>query len=229
MKDFKSMPARKVISVTLAVIVYAVSTGGYHTEAQTAAVVYHSISPILGASECSSKPTNNDNPAPKPTKAITLGASFPDITIVTIEETGFTPLDISLPLYLQEHTWLMCKKHPTALSQKEFYDLVLRVMWQESSHRVNIPDNHNTNGSVDRGLMQINSINWNRMLRDYGLDINDTRQNIEAGVLILSQLINRHPLEHALTAYNMGEYGALRVSGQSRYSARVLSASRFVE
>jgi hypothetical protein len=45
------------------------------------------------------------------------------------------------------------------------------VIWGESAGIPDVPDNVNTDGSHDRGLCQINEINWNWLCEDYGLDV----------------------------------------------------------
>jgi len=128
----------------------------------------------------------------------------------------FEPLDVPLPDDFQLLVWELCGDYETFLSQQEFFELILRLMWSESSHRVNPPDNSNGNGSTDRGPMQINSINWGWLYDDHGLDINCPADNIEAGILILAGHLNRYQcVEHALTAYVNGSTGAARMGGQS--------------
>lgn len=56
------------------------------------------------------------------------------------------------------------------------------------------------------GVMQINSINY-EMLKTH-LSINnlmDARENIKSGCFILSELLEKYPLERALVCYNCGE------------------------
>lgn len=58
------------------------------------------------------------------------------------------------------------------------------------------------------GLMQIAPVNYDR-LRKLGMDPETKLGNIEAGVYMLSELLNRYGDEHlALMAYNCGESGA---------------------
>lgn len=140
-------------------------------------------------------------------------------------EPAFEKLDIALPVELQEHTWEMCQKYPTPLSDKEFYQLILRVMWHESRYIPDVADNLNRNGTLDRGLMQINSCNWKRLRQNYGLDVSDPQQNIEAGVLMLSNLLEEYPVEHALTAYALGEAGAANTGGSCEFSDTIMTMS----
>ena len=51
------------------------------------------------------------------------------------------------------------------------------------------------------------------MLADYGLDITEPRDNIEAAAIILSGLLERHPLRDALAAYAAGEAGMKEGNG----------------
>lgn len=85
------------------------------------------------------------------------------------------------------------------------YEVVLAVMESESLFNADIRDNVNRDGSRDRGLMQINECNWSWLREEYGLDINDPADNIEAGILLLAMLQEKHGGEElALVAYQCG-------------------------
>lgn len=120
---------------------------------------------------------------------------------------GFIEYDIDLPQDMQMHSF--------ALSQKYNVDveLVYAIMWHESRFIWDVPDNVNTNGTHDRGLMQINEVNWN-WLAKIGLDVNDPYDNIECGVYMLSYLMNKYDTTHALMAYQCGEGGMKRLAGK---------------
>lgn len=132
----------------------------------------------------------------------------------------FQARNIPLSADLQEYTWNLCQEYDVP------FEVVLAVMEQESNFNVHVRDNVNYNGTRDRGLMQINSVNWS-WLQAEGLDVNDTKQNIEAGVLILSRFIEKYPLEQSLVAYQCGE-GRMKQKGltSTGYSAKMLARSQ---
>jgi soluble lytic murein transglycosylase-like protein len=89
--------------------------------------------------------------------------------------------------------------------------------------------NHNKNGSHDKGLMQINSCNFDWLRKELGItDFYDPRQNIQCGCYILGLLSQKYSNVHrVLMSYNMGEKRTreLRQQGiySSRYSRKVIS------
>lgn len=89
--------------------------------------------------------------------------------------------------------------------------LVLAVIEQESGWNVNAI-NHNSNGTTDEGLGQINSGTWPSLAKALNLtDPMDPRQNIKATVYYLSYLSRQYTSTAAiLTSYNRGEEGLHR-------------------
>jgi soluble lytic murein transglycosylase-like protein len=84
-------------------------------------------------------------------------------------------------------------------------DLVRAVICAESDGVVRAY-NENGNGSTDRGLMQINSCNYEWLEDELGItDWYDPKQNIQAGTYMLSLLSVKYgDLHKVLMAYNMG-------------------------
>ena len=94
------------------------------------------------------------------------------------------------------------------------YELVLALMWRESSFRVEAIG-VNRNGTRDSGLLQINDVNRGWLRERYGIyNLMDPFQNIDAGTMILADLLSRYPEHQALVAYQFGEGGMLRMVGQ---------------
>lgn len=99
------------------------------------------------------------------------------------------------------------------------YELVLAIIIHES-----ICDPDAISDTGDYGLMQINQINHEWLAEEYGLtDMLDPRQNIIAGITILSQLSRFDDgtdagLHKVLMAYNMGPTGASKVWATGTYS-----------
>lgn len=96
--------------------------------------------------------------------------------------------------------------------------LVLAIARHESGMRPNAV-NHNPNGSLDLGLMQVNS-RWIPALRGYGIDarmLMDPCVNSYVGVWILKQAIARY----GATWQAVGAYNAASPAKQQRYIARI--------
>lgn len=123
-----------------------------------------------------------------------------------LESVQKTPnRNIPLPIELQEHTEMMCEEYNLDP------EILYAVMWHESRMIVNIPDNINSNGTRDRGLCQINEINWN-WLSDEGLDVSIPEDNIEAACVILSMQAEKYGLDNGIRAYAVGA-GGMRNGG----------------
>ena len=105
--------------------------------------------------------------------------------------------------------------------------IALAVMDHESSGQWTATG-HNPDGSVDAGLMQINSRNWSH----YGLNGNpyDPAGNIQGGLTILAGYLSKHPDDVAagLEAYNAGtaERGQRYDPG---YASAVLADAKAIE
>ena len=83
-------------------------------------------------------------------------------------------------------------------------------------------------GTGDYGLMQINSIN-HEWLSEIGFDVMTYDGNIEAGIYIISQHLNKYGKpELALMAYNSGPTGVQKLwdagTFQTDYSRKVMAA-----
>lgn len=111
--------------------------------------------------------------------------------------------NVALSKELQRYTYDLCVEY----SIEEYYALVLAVMWHESVFDAKVISQTN-----DYGLMQINKINHALLSEKLGItDFLNEKQNIEAGIYILSNLILKYEdVDKALMAYNMGESGAKR-------------------
>ncbi len=109
----------------------------------------------------------------------------------------------------------MCEKYNVPFA------LALAVAEQESKF-----DPEAASNTGDYGIMQINTVNYD-WLRERGIEPLEPKGNVEAGILILSDAINKHKDYHlALMAYNCGDTGAKRlwVQGKLRsdYSVSVM-------
>lgn len=111
--------------------------------------------------------------------------------------------EIPLGKELQEYTYDLCVENDVD------YELVLAVMWRESRFKLDATG-YNDNGTQDSGVMQINDCNKEWIADELNVtDLYDPRQNILAGVTMLSDLIGTYGEHDGLTAYGAGEAGML--------------------
>ena len=113
---------------------------------------------------------------------------------------------VPLPVELQEYLWTKCKK--ATGDYKNYYAFCLGVMEHESSFRPSAT-HHNSNGSTDRGIMQINSSNIGKMRRAGFIscveDLYDAYKCIDCGTHMLNNYISMFGVsESAYYAYNTG-------------------------
>lgn len=112
---------------------------------------------------------------------------------------------------LQIYTYKQCVDNDC----EDYYELVLAIMWHESNFdpaAISITD--------DYGIMQINQINHSSLSKALGVtNFLDAKQNIKAGVYLLSNLLHKYGTESAaLMAYNLGESGAAALWKTGIYS-----------
>jgi len=119
----------------------------------------------------------------------------------------------SLPLdeELQQYTYEQCVDN----NCDDYYEMVLAIMWQESNFNAAA-----VSPTDDYGLMQINKVNHKWLSAELGItDFLDAKQNIKAGVHLLSKLVGKYKDPHAvLMAYNLGEGGAAAKWRQGIYN-----------
>ena len=128
-------------------------------------------------------------------------------------EPEFQPEIYNIPLAddLQLYTYNLCEEYGITLH----YPLVLAVMGHESRYDEKVISRTN-----DYGLMQINKVNHNWLREKLSItDFLDAKQNIHAGVYMLSTYLNKYDtVNEALMAYNMGEGGARKQWAAGKYS-----------
>lgn len=129
--------------------------------------------------------------------------------------------DIPMPLEHQVYIYQLCEEKGIE------YELILGMIQLESNFDANLVC-HNSNKSVDRGYMQINSCREKELKNQGYTDLLDPYQNLEIGINIIADLLNRYEDEHiALSCYNKGENGfkknyADKGVYQTAYSQRVI-------
>lgn len=121
--------------------------------------------------------------------------------------------DVGLDQGIQEYIFQQATEHGVD------YELVLSIIIKESACDIKA-----VSATGDYGLMQINQINHGWLAKKYGLtDMFDPRQNITAGIMILSELAvyddgTEAGLHKVLMAYNMGPTGASNAWADGTYS-----------
>lgn len=129
---------------------------------------------------------------------------------------------VPLPTDVQEYIWNHCKK--VTGDYKNYYAFILGAIQLESEFK-RTAIHHNSNGSTDRGLMQINSCNIKECKRA-GLitctdDLWDIYKNIDCGFHEMNDYIRKFGVcESAYFAYNTG-----RTSGGSNKNSRVVMSN----
>ena len=126
---------------------------------------------------------------------------------------------VRLPVEVQEYIWNKCKK--VTGDYKNYYAFILGAIELESDFK-RTAIHYNDNGSVDRGLMQINSCNIKSCKRA-GLisctdDLWDIYKNIDCGFHEMNDYVKKFGVcESAYYAYNTG-----RQNGGSNKNSRVV-------
>lgn len=117
--------------------------------------------------------------------------------------------DVPLSFDLQDYLFSEC------LSKKVSVDLVLALIDVESAFNPNRISKTN-----DYGLMQINICHKDFLRNTLQVtDLLDEKQNIKAGVYMLSGIVNKYgDVNQALMVYNRGEAGAKKLWNSGVYS-----------
>ncbi len=122
-------------------------------------------------------------------------------------ESHYIIYDVPLSEELQHYTQDVCEEYGVS------YPLVLAVIEKESMF-----DTDAVSQTHDYGLMQINQMNHEWLAGVLGItDWLDPKQNILAGVYVLSQYDYEHP-HQVLMSYNCGPTGAKNLWADGVYS-----------
>lgn len=146
---------------------------------------------------------NGESPAPQEEPVFDRGAAGERSSAKEASQSeGFVyTAEIPLSYELQRYTYTLC-------AEKDLeYELILALMWRESGFQVDAVG-HNTNGTKDSGIMQINDVNKSWLREEHGIvDLMDPIQNIDAGTTILKIFTEKYGQHGALMAYQYGEAG----------------------
>jgi len=119
------------------------------------------------------------------------------------------PLNYKLQIHLKNE----CEKYGVDINE------AIAIMTVENPTFNPKLTNKNSNGTVDTGLLQINSCHANNF-NDMGFtDMKDPYQNISYGVYFIS-ILNKYEGEMKYMAYNMGEGGMQKAVSRGIYSTR---------
>ncbi len=122
----------------------------------------------------------------------------------------------------QDYTYEMCEKYGI----KQYYGVILTQMYCESSYNQNA-----VSRSSSYGLMQIHSSNFSKLKSSLGLtNIKDPLQNIEAGVYMMADYVEKYgDIQTALVCYHRGEGAAKKGMRSDSYSSRIVTLSSGLE
>jgi len=161
--------------------------------------------------------------------AVTEVDKHPVVTEVTRTSSPLPLLEVSMPEPVE--TYILSD---AIVSDGRLLSYELQTVMQEYCTEYNVPyalalavaereSNFNPDaksGTNDYGLMQINKIN-HKQLKELGIDPLTHKGNIHAGILMLSQKLERYgDYELALMAYNCGDTGAKRLWDAGTYSTK---------
>lgn len=145
----------------------------------------------------------------------------PETTAPEETKVPYVYYDIPLDDGMQEYIQDVCRDYGF-----DRYDIVVALIEKESTYRETV-----ISSTDDYGYMQINKINHEWLSEEFGItDFLDGKQNILAGVHILSSLYEKYgDVELALMAYNCGERGAKELWMQdifrTKYTQAVIEAA----
>ena len=137
-----------------------------------------------------------------------------------IPEKQMPKYDIPLDVEIQEYLYNKCVEHNVP------YELALAIIKNESDFNPK-ETNKNEDGSIDRGIMQINSVHIKEFKKQGLSDMFNPYENINFGIILLANLCSLYEDEHRiLMAYNFGIGGEKKVASRgitsSIYSRKVI-------
>lgn len=141
--------------------------------------------------------------------------------VSTTEQSQIPKYNVPLSLDLQKYIYKL------SVSKGLPYEMTLAVIKTESNFNSKLT-HRNSNGTIDKGLFQINSVH-KKWCKELGVtDLYNPYQNAKIGIELLSSIYKKYPNMHkALMVYNMGLNGAKRNwktgRGSTNYSRKVIN------
>lgn len=125
-----------------------------------------------------------------------------EVLTIEVETEEFAPYEfISLRDELQIYMETLCADMDLD------YFLCAALMESESTFREDVT----SKDGKDIGLFQIRASVWEKHFKERGLDIYDSKDNIECGLIIIKDLLDKYPVETALQCYKCGETKGLQL------------------
>lgn len=154
-----------------------------------------------------------------PTKTVTVTETIevPTVGNELVDTTNVFLFDIPLSDSLQRYIYEICADEKVPVT------LAIAMIEHESGFNPEV-----ISATDDYGLMQINSINHERLEEKYRTaDMLNPYQNVFCGISIIGDYIEKYEdYGKALMAYNMGEYGAKKAwengVSSTQYSEKIL-------
>lgn len=184
----------------------AIRIGAYATTAASIVLMTCAFA-SNGAKKIEARAVVLDEPAIAASTVQTEETAEPEAT-EKVEESSYIIYDVPLSEELQEYTQDVCEEYEVS------YPLVVAIMQKESHF-----DEDAISATKDYGIMQINSGNHEWLEEMLGItDWFDPKQNILAGVYILSQFNGYEDVHQILMSYNCGPTGAKNLWADGIYS-----------
>lgn len=140
-------------------------------------------------------------------QAVPIPSPMDPVSVEPENESRYVIYDIQIPEDLQHYTQDVCEEYGVS------YPLVIAIMKKESEF---LPDA--VSATNDYGIMQINGGNHEWLEKTLGVtDWFDPRQNILAGIYILSQFNEYEDVHQILMSYNCGPSGAKKLWAEGVY------------
>ncbi|MFI3169233.1 MAG: lytic transglycosylase domain-containing protein, partial [Faecalibacterium sp.] len=148
-------------------------------------------------------------PTAAPTATPTAAPQIPVLTVTNSSLTSYSQISLYNSFADEYKTFTYAVSEAYGVS----YELLLAIMYNESRFTVNAT-NVNTNGTVDRGLMQINEVCFSTLNTAIGLpsldSLYDPGWNITSGAYLIYYYMARYGYSEldALLCYQCGYTGA---------------------
>ncbi len=145
---------------------------------------------------------------PSSSAEVSMSGSVPVLTVTDASLTSYGQITAynSFATEYKYYTYQVAQAYGVS------YEMLMAIMYNESTFHVNAT-NYNTNGTTDRGLMQINDVCYSTVAAHLGLtsidQLYDPYVSIQAGAYLIYYHMQSYPAEeNALLCYQCGAAGA---------------------